>query len=453
MEKEKPENLFDPKDIRDEDQGDLFSSEETMKESLSPDKDDDKPFWQILIVDDEEDVHAVTSIALKDFEYKGKNIRFLNAYSGEESIKILKQYPGIALILLDVVMETDQAGLEVAKFVREDMANPFIQIILRTGHPGLAPEKEVIRMYEINDYKTKTELTTLKLFSAVLTGLRAYDNIVEIDDLRKNLEEKVKERTVELEMKNKAITTSIHYARRIQNAILPSGELFENYFSDYFILNKPKEVVSGDFYWVNQVGGKLIFTIADCTGHGVPGAFMSILGIMLLEQITGMNQVTEADEILNLLRDRVKTALHRNGSRDEIKDGLDLALCVYDMKKQKLQFSGAFNPVFFIRDGSISKIDADQMPIGPYLDPEVPFKREEIEVHPGDLFYLFTDGYLDQFGGKGRKKFNTTRFRELLLRIYPEKMSEQRKILDETITNWQGTTEQIDDITVMGIRF
>jgi len=317
----------------------------------------------------------------------------------------------------------------------------------------LAPEKEVIRMYEINDYKTKTELTTLKLFSAVLTGLRAYDNIVEIDDLRKNLEEKVKERTVELEMKNKAITTSIHYARRIQNAILPSGELFENYFSDYFILNKPKEVVSGDFYWVNQVGGKLIFTIADCTGHGVPGAFMSILGIMLLEQITGMNHITDADEILNLLRDRVKTALHRDGSRDEIKDGLDLALCVYDLKEQKLQFSGAFNPVFFIRDGSISKIDADLMPIGPYLDPEVPFKREEIEVHPGDLFYLFTDGYLDQFSGKGRKKFNTTRFRELLLRIYHEKMSEQKKILDETITNWRGTTEQIDDITVMGIRF
>jgi serine phosphatase RsbU (regulator of sigma subunit) len=450
---EKSENLFDPKDLKEEDLGDLFSGEKAREESLLPDTDEDRPFWQVLIVDDEEDVHAVTSIALKDFEYKGKNIRFLNAYSGEESIKILKKNPETALILLDVVMETDQAGLEVAKFVREDMANPFIQIILRTGHPGLAPEKEVIRMYEINDYKTKTELTTLKLFSAVLTGLRAYDNIVEIEDLRKNLEEKVKERTIELEMKNNAITTSIKYARRIQNAILPAAELFENHFSDYFILNKPKEVVSGDFYWVNQVGEKLIFTIADCTGHGVPGAFMSILGIMLLEQITGMNQITDADAILNLLRDKVKIALHRQGSRDEIKDGLDLALCVYDLKGHKLQFSGAFNPVFFIRDGSISKIDADQMPIGPYLDPEVPFKRQEINVQSGDVFYLFTDGYLDQFGGEERKKFNTKRFRELLLRIYPEKMTKQKKILDETITNWQGTTEQIDDITVMGIRF
>jgi len=449
----KPENLFDPKDLHEEDPGELFSGEKVREESLSTDADEDKPFWQVLIVDDEEDVHAVTSIALKDFEYKGKNIRFLNAYSGEESIKILKKNPEIALILLDVVMETDQAGLEVAKFVREDMTNPFIQIILRTGHPGLAPEKEVIRMYEINDYKTKTELTTLKLFSAVLTGLRAYDNIVEIEDLRKNLEEKVKERTIELEMKNNAITTSIKYARRIQNAILPAAELFENHFSDYFILNKPKEVVSGDFYWVNQVREKLIFTIADCTGHGVPGAFMSILGIMLLEQITGMNQITDADAILNLLRDKVKIALHRQGSRDEIKDGLDLALCVYDLKGHKLQFSGAFNPVFFIRDGSISKIDADQMPIGPYLDTEVPFKRQEIKVQSGDVFYLFTDGYLDQFGGKERKKFNSKRFRELLLRIYPEKMSEQKKILDETITKWQGITEQIDDITVMGIRF
>jgi len=132
---------------------------------------------------------------------------------------------------------------------------------------------------------------------------------------------------------------------------------------------------------------------------------------------------------------------------------LDLALCVYDLKGHKLQFSGAFNPVFFIRDGSISKIDADQMPIGPYLDPEVPFKKQEINVQPGDVFYLFTDGYLDQFGGEERKKFNTKRFQELLLRIYPEKMGKQKKILDETITNWQGTTEQIDDITVMGIRF
>jgi serine phosphatase RsbU (regulator of sigma subunit) len=275
----------------------------------------------------------------------------------------------------------------------------------------------------------------------------------EIDGLRETFEEKVKERTIELEEKNNAMIHSIKYASRLQNAMLPSERLFEKYFSDYFILNRPKEIIGGDFYWVNKVNGKLIFTIADCTGHGVPGAFISILGIMLLEQITGRDKVIEADEILNILRDRMNMAIRRKKSREEVKDGLDLTLCVFDPEEKTLQFSGALDRIYRIRDHSLNNIKPDQMPWNSHMDCDKPCEKHEIDVQPGDVFYLFTDGYPDQFGGEKNKKFTLKRFQDLLMKICHKKMTRQKQILDDTITDWQGPIEQIDDITVMGIRF
>lgn len=275
----------------------------------------------------------------------------------------------------------------------------------------------------------------------------------EIDGLREAFEERVKERTIELEEKNNAMIHSIKYASRLQNAMLPSERLFEKYFSDHFILNRPKEIVSGDFYWVNKVNGKLIFTIADCTGHGVPGAFISILGIMLLEQITGRDKVIEADEILNILRDRMNMAIRRKKNREEVKDGLDLALCVFDPVKKTLQCSGAFDRIYQIRNHSLTRMESGQLLWNSHMDCDIPCEKHEINVQPGDVFYLFTDGYPDQFGGEKNKKFTLKRFQDLLMKIYRKKMNKQKRILDDTITEWQGPMEQIDDITVMGIRF
>jgi serine phosphatase RsbU (regulator of sigma subunit) len=275
----------------------------------------------------------------------------------------------------------------------------------------------------------------------------------EIDGLCEAFEERIKERTIELEEKNNAMIHSLQYASRLQNAMLPSRRLFERYFSDYFILNRPKEIVSGDFYWVNKVNGKMIFTIADCTGHGVPGAFISILGIMLLEQITGRDKVVEADEILNILRDRMNMAINRKKNREEVKDGLDLTLCVFDTEENTLQFSGALDRIYRVRNNSLDKIRPDQMPWNSHMDCDTPCEKHEINVQPGDVFYLFTDGYPDQFGGEKNKKFTLKRFQELLMKICHKKMNKQKQILDDTITEWQGPMEQIDDITVMGIRF
>ncbi len=269
----------------------------------------------------------------------------------------------------------------------------------------------------------------------------------------RTVEEELRDKTIELEEKHLDMIRSIEYASRIQDAMLPSGKLFESFFSDYFILSKPKEIVSGDFYWMNKVDNKLIFTIADCTGHGVPGAFMSILGIMLLDQITGVDKVTQADEILNILRERVTQAMSHNKNNGEMKEGLDLTLCVYDPEKQTLQFSGALDRIYQIRDNSLNKLELDQLYGHSHLDYDIPCEKHEINVRSGDVFYLFTDGYPDQFGGEKNKKFTLKRFQDLLMKIYRKKMGKQKKILDDTITKWQGLVEQLDDITVMGMRF
>jgi serine phosphatase RsbU (regulator of sigma subunit) len=269
----------------------------------------------------------------------------------------------------------------------------------------------------------------------------------------RTLEEELQDKTIELEEKHLDMIRSIEYARRIQDAMIPSGKLFESFFSDYFILNKPKEIVSGDFYWMNKVDNKLIFTIADCTGHGVPGAFMSILGIMLLDQIIGVDKVTQADKILNILRERITQAMNHNKNNGEMKEGLDLTLCVYDPEVQTLQFSGALDRIYQIRNNSLNKVELDQLYGHSHMDYDIPCEKHEINVRAGDVFYLFTDGYPDQFGGENNKKFTLKRFQDLLMKIYHKKMGKQKKILEETITKWQGSIEQIDDITVMGIRF
>ena len=280
-----------------------------------------------------------------------------------------------------------------------------------------------------------------------------YKNVDEKYVSFKTFEEKLQEKTIELEEKHLDMIRSIEYASRIQDAMLPSGELFETYFSDYFILNKPKEIVSGDFYWMNKVEDKLIFTIADCTGHGVPGAFISILGIMLLDQITGVDKIVQADKILNILKERVSQAIHHNKNQEEMKEGLDLTLCVYDKVEQKLQFSGALDRIFLVRDHSLTRLQVDQIQRSFHMDHDLPYETVEINVRSGDVFYLFTDGYPDQFGGEKNKKFTLKRFQDLLMNIYYSKMDRQKKILEDTITKWQGSIEQVDDITVMGIRF
>ncbi len=256
----------------------------------------------------------------------------------------------------------------------------------------------------------------------------------------------------------KKVTSSIKYAQRIQDAILPPDNYMQGILPNHFILFKPRDIVSGDFYWMTEKEGVVIVVAVDCTGHGVPGAFMSMLGTAFLNEIVNSLGVNEhvrslrASEILNQLRDHVIEALHQQESNSDTKDGMDVALCIIDMENKKLQFAGAHNPLYIIKDGELNEIRGDRMPIGIDQNHKIPFTNHEIDVNTGDMFYIFSDGFIDQFGGEKGHKFYSKNLKKLLLKIQDKPLAQQRGILDETIEKWKGQRPQVDDILVMGIK-
>ena len=273
------------------------------------------------------------------------------------------------------------------------------------------------------------------------------------------LENKVRERTLEIlhqkeeiEQKNKEITDSINYASNIQNAVMPPIDILEKSVSDYFLIHKPRDIVSGDYYWFNRKNGNLIVTVADCTGHGVPGAFLSMLGMSSLREITNKMEDLKASTILDKLREKIIESLHQTGADDERKDGMDMALSVLDLHNMKLQFAGAYNPLFLARGNHIEVVKGDRMPIGIHKKVDVPFVGYEIEVQKGDTFYMFSDGFIDQFGGEHNRKFLSRNFKKLLLEIQGLDMKTQKSIILQTFETWKGNEVQIDDILIIGIR-
>jgi serine phosphatase RsbU (regulator of sigma subunit) len=256
----------------------------------------------------------------------------------------------------------------------------------------------------------------------------------------------------EIEEKNAAITDSIKYAEKIQTAVLSPPDFMKNYFNDYFILFKPRDIVSGDFYWGMKKDGLSIVTAADCTGHGVPGAFMSMLGMTFLNEIVNNTDKLSTDLILNELRKNVKSALRQTGQEGETKDGMDIAICIVDYSKKTLQFSGAFNPLFLVKNKELIHVKGDRMPIGIHQTAETPFTRHNIDIVKGDTFYIFSDGYVDQFGGPEGKKIKLKRLQEIVLENYTKPMDKQKQILDKLFIDWQGDQEQIDDVLVIGVR-
>jgi serine phosphatase RsbU (regulator of sigma subunit)/predicted negative regulator of RcsB-dependent stress response len=257
----------------------------------------------------------------------------------------------------------------------------------------------------------------------------------------------------EIQLINLEITTSINYASRIQAALLPQKETLEKTLSDHFILFLPRDVVSGDFYWASQVDNKIVFCAADCTGHGVPGAFMSMLGITFLDGIIHKQKILRADEILNRLKQDVMGALKQTGRKEEQKEGIDIALCIYDPANKQLEFAGAYLPLYLIRKGKLEEYTGNKIPIS-YVE-EIPqsYQSKFIEIKKGDVLYLFSDGYADQFGGPDGKKFKYVGLKQYLTDIYNRPMEEQKKLLEENFYSWKGSREQIDDVILMGVRF
>ena len=348
----------------------------------------------------------------------------------------------------------------------------FLTLILNAGLYILAREIEM-PLYYTSSFIIIFTVLNIWVSDHIINFLIVNNKLnLAYDDL-KQANNFIQQRNDEIEDKNKQITDSINYASRIQTAMLPAQKLLDRFFPQHFILYKPRDIVSGDFYWVAEVNKSRIIAIADCTGHGVPGAFVSILGISMLNDIIRKKNTPQANQILHQLRIRIKDSLQqtetiyktkgRLSAYQTVKDGLDIALCIIDTETNQLQFAGANSPLYIIRNqqcpenittglsSELIHIKGDRQPIGVYLK-ELPFTNHEIQIQKGDILYMFSDGFIDQFGGEKAGKFYSKRFQEILLSIHTEPIKKQKQILEQTFNEWKGKLDQIDDVLVMGIR-
>jgi serine phosphatase RsbU (regulator of sigma subunit)/uncharacterized protein YegP (UPF0339 family) len=247
------------------------------------------------------------------------------------------------------------------------------------------------------------------------------------------------------------IEDSIMYAKRIQTALIPSLELFSDKL-EHFVLYKPLAIVSGDFYWVSAQENPQVIISADCTGHGVPGAFMSMLGVTLLNEIVNGKHIIMPDQIIENLRQGIIKSLKQVAAEDSIKDGMDIAVCVVDFEKNILWYAGANNPLYLVRNGELTNYRADRMPVAIHYKME-PFTLHKIDLQKGDAFYIFSDGFADQFGGPQQKKFMSMQLRETLISMSGMPMLKQGERLNEIFEGWRGDSPQIDDVTMIGVRY
>jgi serine phosphatase RsbU (regulator of sigma subunit) len=279
-----------------------------------------------------------------------------------------------------------------------------------------------------------------------------------LTETRKLLKEKeqalelIARQKFELELRDKNMTDSLVYAQRIQEALLPSEAYFRKHYPGSFIFFKPKDIVSGDFYWIGEKGDKVFVVAADCTGHGVSGALMSMIGLKIIEKTINEDNIETPSMILEVLNKGLEKTFSREKNIGTIiRDGMDIGLCVIEKKRRKIVFAGSFFPLYMIRNNGLIEIKGGKIIIG--MNPEgLSYTDHELDIMEDDIFYLFSDGYVDQFGGSENKKFMYRRFRYLLLTIHRFPVNDQKAILDENLKTWMGNNVQIDDIMVIGFR-
>ncbi len=346
----------------------------------------------------------------------------------------------ISLVLVIVAM------LVVAMVVRRTVLKPVLQLN--------EVAKQVAQGKFKVDFNIKANNEIGDLTSSFQTMTVGIERLVaKYRDLNKDLEDKVAKRTEELTEKNYKITSSINYAKRIQQAVLPPKAEVTSQLPDAMVLFKPRDIVSGDFYWFAQIGAqpaKTVLAAVDCTGHGVPGAFMSMVGNAYLNQIIRLQGILSPEKILDELHLHIRKDLKQQETHN--RDGMDLALVVIDHEGKKIEFAGAKNPLVYIQEGTLHEIKGDKFPVGGYAHAkEQSFAKHVIDTSKPTTFYVYSDGYQDQFGGPKGRKFMSRRLKNLLLEIHPLPMKEQKQVLENHLQEWMGEQNQVDDILVIGV--
>jgi sigma-B regulation protein RsbU (phosphoserine phosphatase) len=401
--------------------------------------------YKILIADDSE---SYLRIIQQIFEIIGEKYELIFAHDGKEACDLVLMHKP-DLVILDVIMP-EMNGIEASKFIKQNEETKHIPIILLSATESLKAAYEV----GANDFISKP-FNQYELLIKVRSALNLVGKIKTISQQKQEIEakhKKVSEQHEVISDQQREIVGDIRYSKRIQNAVLPTQEAIDEIIPEHFILNMPRNIVSGDFYWVGKHVDRRTIAVADCTGHGISGAFMTMAGMAFLNDIMGKNKQLDPHEVLFELRKMVMHLLKQKGEEGEASDGMDISLTMINPDNTKLYFAGANNPVYLIRNGELEVIKGDRMPIGIHLNFQRPFTLCELDIKKGDLVYLFSDGFADQFGGPRNKKFRYRQFQELLLEIHTRPLKEQKQLLEQTILEWKGDLSQVDDIMVLGYK-
>jgi sigma-B regulation protein RsbU (phosphoserine phosphatase) len=342
------------------------------------------------------------------------------------------------LVLLDIMMP-GMDGFEVCSIIKENPVYKDVPVVFITAKTD---SESIIKGFEIGgvDYITKPFIP-----SELIARVRTQVHI-------KKSKEKIISYLNEIELRNRNIRDSIEYAGNIQKAVLNTSLSKIGSYPESFILYLPKDILSGDFYWYYKMDDNFILAVMDCTGHGVPGALMSILGMTLLNEIVLHDRIFRSDKILENLRTKIINPLGQDQEKMRIKDGIEGAIIDFNQRTMKLNFSGAFNPLLYNHNHEMVVIRADRIPIG-YYEKEQKFTLKTINIEKGDIIYLFSDGYIDQFGGSEKRKIMSKGLTDLLQKIHNLPMADQKTELFDFVSLWRGDMEQTDDILVVGIRF
>lgn len=415
---------------------------------------------------------SLSDVSIKQRDYKSA-YEYLNKYLKAENQRFKEEYAllqdsmetqSMEIVAKDStiqVVEEQKKQLEMSKQLLEAQKSELEAI---QQAQKLELEKQALENHNLEVEKENASLwrnilaisggslilILVFVIRSVIIKKKTNKRLRSLNEEIKATNEELSQKNQIIELKNKDITDSLNYAGKIQMAMLRDFTTYSKLMTDYFIFYAPKDIVSGDFYWAHKVGDKFIFTVGDCTGHSVPGAFMSMLGIALLNQIVAQQHETQASKILEQMRALVKSYLGQTGINEEPKDGMDMSLCVWDVKTNEGNYSGAYNPLWQIRNGELKTFEAVKNPVGIHTR-EVPFQDSFFQIEKGDKYYMFSDGYCDQFSGTRHEKYKTTRFKKMLLETAGLTMNQQGDMITKNYWDWKGDFVQIDDVCVLGV--